>query len=69
MKYTKDEYKKLASKEEQNTYLIKYLQHLTDLSTREQQSKENYSLPAWPFFQADENGKQKIIRKILTLIS
>jgi hypothetical protein len=69
MKYLDKKTYKSLSKEKQNAYLVEFLTHLEDLSTREQQSRDNYSLPAWPYFQAEEIGKQKIIRKILTLIT
>lgn len=68
MKFIDKKTYKTLSREKQNAYLVTYLQHHIALSVREQQSKENYSLPAWPYMQAGENEKQKILNKILTFI-
>jgi len=68
MKYiTKKEYL-LLNKEKQNEYLISYIEDLLSLSLRTQHSSEKYSLPSWPYMQAEHIGQQKILNKLLDLI-
>lgn len=68
MKYINNKEYKLLSKEEQNIYLNNYILDLINISLRKQHSSENYSLPAWPYLQAEQIGVQKILNKIQTLI-
>lgn len=62
------DYKKLTQ-EEQNQYLLTWLQEQLDLSIRKTQSSDNYKLPAWPYLQAEQLGTQKILTKFINLIT
>jgi len=68
MKYISNKEYKLLSKEEQNTYLISYINELFSLSLRTQHSSDNYALPSWPYMQAGQVESQKVLNKILDLI-
>lgn len=68
MKHISSKEYSLLSKQEQNDYLVSYLETLLSTSIRKQQSSDNYTLPAWPYYQAEELGVQKSLNKILNLI-
>jgi len=68
MKYITNKEYILLDKQKQNLYLINYIEDLISLSSRKQLSSENYDSPGWPYMQAGENEKQKVLNKLLNLI-
>lgn len=49
--------------------LIKVLKKDLESSIRSSSSVENYKLPAWSEYQADQLGSQRTLRKVIDLIT
>jgi hypothetical protein len=60
---SKEEIHKL-SKLEFRDYLLEYMEEQLRLSIGKQRDSNNYTLPAWPYMQAEELGIQKILLKL-----
>lgn len=56
------------SKEDFQQYLLTYVQDQLELSIRKAQSSDNYKLPAWDCYQAEQIGVQKAFNKIIKTI-
>ena len=65
----KDEFRERALANREVFELLRdILQEELDASMREQRKKEHYLMPAWSEFQADMNGEQRALRRVIDLL-
>lgn len=60
--------KENLTKEEVYTIIKEYVTESVELSRRKQRDETNFTLPAWPEFQAYHLGMQKAYQKLLDFL-